>query len=300
MSYLGIATSVLGLISSVVSSNTNTGSSQKTSSGKDFSASLLEAMNGSNAASSSGSLASFSLPSTMQGLSLNGRNLSLFDPESGYRMMSEINRRNVNYQAQFAELSGMKEGVASLKQAANALGNADATANADTIKANLQSFVGQYNDWVRRFDATTKGEGILNGTQAAEVSLHELRESIRSPFNGAANGIHGLKDLGVTIDPVTKLAALDTTKLDAVLNKNATGAVATIREFSGNFARSAELLNSANNFIPNRLGNLDRAIDYIADNRLSLQREFGLGDTPKTSSAVARALAAYRQLNGNA
>ena len=55
-------------------------------------------------------------------------------------------------------------------------------------------------------------------------------------------------------------------KLDAALASNKDGAISTIQEFIANFAKSAELLNSANNFIPNRLANLDRVIDYITDN----------------------------------
>ena len=34
-------------------------------------------------------------------------------------------------------------------------------------------------------------------------------------------------------------------------------------------------------------------IDYISDNKTSLQGEFGLGDAPRPSAIVARALAAY-------
>ena len=73
-------------------------------------------------------------------------------------------------------------------------------------------------------------------------------------------------------------------------------AVSTIDEFAANFALSAELLNSANNFIPNRLANLDRVIDYIDANKTSLQQEFGSGDAAKATGELARALAAYQQM----
>ena len=77
---------------------------------------------------------------------------------------------------------------------------------------------------------------------------------------------------------------------------NRAGAVGTIDQFAANFARSAELLNSANNFIPNRLANLDRVIDYIDANKPSLQREFGSGEAAKASGEFARALEAYQRM----
>lgn len=287
LSLLGTASSVLSLLSSLGSGSQST---SNTAGGSDFSASLLAAMKGST---TGGDIFS-TLPTKAQGLSASGRNLSLFDPESGYRMMSEINWRDVNYKAQFAEMSAMKEGVAALRQAAASLGGVDASA--DAIKARLQDFVRQYNDWVGRFEGTTQAGGVLAGTQAAEVSLHELRESVANPFTGAMNGLHGLKDLGVTVDRSTGLASFDATKLDAALTKNATAAIATVQEFGAQFAKSAELLNTTGNFIPNRLDNLNRAIGYIGDNRSSLQQEFGLGNMPKMSAAVAQALAAYQKM----
>ena len=60
-----------------------------------------------------------------------------------------------------------------------------------------------------------------------------------------------------------------------------------------NFIKSAGLLTSVSNFIPNRLANLDRVIDYISENKTSLHAEFGLGDPAKMSDKVAKALAAY-------
>ena len=71
--------------------------------------------------------------------------------------------------------------------------------------------------------------------------------------------------------------------------------MSTLHEFSSNFSKSADLLNSNGNFIPNRLNNLSRAITYIADNKESLQAEFGVGDAAKINPRVAQALAAYNQ-----
>ena len=234
--------------------------------------------------------------STIPGLSVNGRNVSLFDPESAYKMMTDINNKDVTYKAQFSEMSEMKAAVASLEQAGKALGSISEAFDAEAIKTQLQSFATKYNEWIARFDDTVKGGGLLAGTQAAEISLYELEQSVENIFNGAKDGIRGLKDLGFTIDQNTNLASIDLSKLDAVLTSNKTGVVNTINEFSANFAKSAELLNSAGNFIPNRLSNLDRVIDYITANKPSLQAEFGLGDPAKPSALINKALASYNQI----
>lgn len=231
-------------------------------------------------------------------LSATGRNTSLFDPESGYQMMSVINNDDVAYKAEFSEMGQMKSYVAEMQQDGASLGSIDAATGNDSIKTQLQQFAGQYNDWVQRFDPDMQSGGILAGTQAAQVSRYELDRSVENMFNGAKDGLHGLADLGFTIDPTTKLATLDTAKLDAVLASNKQGVVDTVQEFSANFAKSAALLTSAGNFISNRLANLDRVIHYIADNKSALQAEFGLGDAAKPSGQVAQALAAYNQTYG--
>lgn len=233
---------------------------------------------------------------TSQGLSASGRNLSLFDPESAYTMMSDINTKDVTYKAQYSELSEMKTAVSSMQQAGLTLGGVNESLDNNAIKNQLEAFAAKYNDWIKRFDGTVKSDGLLAGTQAAEISLYELEQSVENIFNGAKDGFHGLRDLGFSIDPKTNLGSLDAGKLDSALATNRTGAINTLTEFSANFAKSAELLNSSNNFIPNRLANLDRAIDYISDNKPSLQAEFGLGEPARPSEQIAKALATYNQV----
>jgi hypothetical protein len=267
----------------------------KASSGTDFLTRLSGAQSGSQLGATD-PLSLLGLSTTTQGLSPSGRNLSLFDPESAYRMMSVINAKDVTYKAQFSELSEMETLVSGMQQAGQALGGVSALMGNEAIESQLQAFAAKYNDWVTRFDGTVKNNGLLAGTQAAEISLYELEQSVKNIFNGAKDGFHGMRDLGLNIDPNTKLATLDTSQLFAALGTNKTGAINALHEFGANFAKSAELLNSANNFIPNRLGNLDRVIDYITDHRSSLQAEFGLGDPAKPSAQVAKALAAYNQI----
>jgi len=232
------------------------------------------------------------------GLSATGRNTALFDPESAYKMMSVINGDDVVYKAQFSELSQMKSYVSEMQQDGQSLGSITAATGNDSIKSQLQNFAGQYNDWVQRFDADMQSGGVLADTQAAQVSRHELDQSVENIFNGASDGLYGLRDLGFTIDPNTKLATLDSARLDSVLASNKQGAVDTLQQFGANFAKSAELLNSDGNFIPNRLNNLSRVIHYIADNKSSLQAEFGQGDAAKPSGQIAQALAAYNRMSG--
>lgn len=234
------------------------------------------------------------------GLAANGRNTTLFDPEAAYRMMTDINQRDVTYKAQFAELSEMKSYLGAMRE--EALGLADAVATADDagIKSRLEDFAAKYNDWIARFDAQLREGGLLAGTQAAQVAQWELEVAVGNMFNGATGGVRGMRDLGFTVDAATNLASIDTARLDAVLAGNRAGAVDALREFSADLARAAELLNSENNFMLRQLGNLDRVIDYIADNKTALQAEFGLGDPAKPTGQVAKALASYQQIHAMA
>lgn len=67
------------------------------------------------------------------------------------------------------------------------------------------------------------------------------------------------------------MATFDTSKLDSALSSNQAGVVAAIDQFSANFTEAADLLTSDNNFVKNRLANLDRVIDYISATALLAQ-----------------------------
>lgn len=268
-------------------------------------ASGLELLAGGNADPASGDLLSLLGQSSgvdpeSSGLSASGRNLSLFDPESGYRMMSTINNLDVSFKAQFAELSAMRDSVAGMEEAGEALAVVDGAMDTGAIKARVTEFVGQYNAWIGRFDASTGRDGVLAGSWTARTAQHELEQSVTSIFNGAKDGFSGLRDLGLRIDQKSNLLTVDSAKLDAALASNKTGAVNTLDEFSANFAKSADLLNAADNVIPNQLANLDRAIDYIAEHQASLQQEFGRGDAASPAGYVKQALDAYHRMLVNA
>lgn len=241
-------------------------------------------------------LALFTSPAVAGGLSPNGRNLSLFDPESAYQMMSIINGKDALYKAQFSEMSAMQEGVAAMQRNGQRLAGIDAALDGAGIETELKAFADKYNAWIARFDGTVQRGGLLAGTQAAEVSLYELEQSVENPFFGARDGFRGMRDLGLTVDQNTNLVSLDGARLESALASDRSGVLATLREFGSNFARSAELLNAENNFIPRQLDNLDRAIDYVADNKSALQQEFGRGDTPRLSTELTKAIAAYEEM----
>lgn len=224
-----------------------------------------------------------------------GRNLTLPNPESAYKMMSVINNKDVTYKAQFSELSQLQSYVKKLQVEGQFLTSIDLSTDKDQIKAQLNRFVTQYNDWIQRFEPDVQEGGLLADTQAAQVAVYELDQSIKNIFNGAKDGIKGLNEIGVSIDPATHLASLDTAQLDLVLETNKQGAISAIEEFGANFTKSAGLLNAENNFIPNQLDNLNRAIHYIAENKVALQAEFGLGNPAKPTDQVSKALAAYNE-----
>jgi len=238
------------------------------------------------------------LASRASALTADGRNPALRDPEAAYRMMTRINGFEVDFKAQYAELDAMGEAVAELEASGRELSAIDSRSTLQDIVAQLQSFIADYNAWEDRFDDTVADGGVLDNIQAAEISLYELEQSIKNIFNGAADGIDGLADLGITIDPVSKQASLDVARLEAVVAGNKTGVVNTIDQFSANFAKSAELLNADDNFIQRALDNRSRAIDYIATHRDDLQQEFGTGDAARPAGQVAQALAAYEKIMG--
>lgn len=240
-------------------------------------------------------VAGLAATNAVPGLSAIGRNMSLPDPESAYKMMTEINRRSVEYKAQYATLSDMQAGVNQLGQSANLLGNLSEDSEFAAVKSQLQRFADQFNSWWREFDADSKDPELLGNTQAAQAARHVLQASIGSPFHGASQGLQGLAALGIEIDPVTKMTKLDLTKLEQVWTQQADKALAAIKDFSHHFSAAANLLSANGNFFQKQLSNLDRAIDYIQSNQTDLQAEFGLGDPPKLSDRLAKALEEYQK-----
>jgi hypothetical protein len=260
-----------------------------------FSKALLSQIPDMNSVSV-GVLSALDLPGGAQAAMLHaGRNMALPDPESAYRMMTLINGKDALYKAQVSELSEMGAAVSGMQQAGQKLAGIEA--GHEDIEAGLKDFVAQYNDWINRFAPDIGGGGLLADTQAAEISRYELEQSVRNMFIGVGEGLNGIDDIGVDVMPDGTLS-LDGAKLDAMLATNMKAVVAATREFGASFARAAEMLNARNNFIPNQLDNLNRAIRYIGENQAAWQVEFGTGDAARPTGQVARALAAYKQADG--
>lgn len=290
MTMPAIASTLLSLLGSMATTRT---SGEVSSSGSDF-ASILALSLPTTEKSSTASV--FDAVGLSAGSPLGDLASRLFDPQSGYALMSTINAREVLYKAQASELSAMEASVSSLRGASQKLAMAGTAQDAAGIPAALRDFVAQYNDWIDRFAGSVEQNGLLAGTQAATVTLNELEISLGNPFNGAAAGVRGLGDLGVSIDPVTRRASIDAARLDSVLAANPKGALSAVGEFAANFSRSAELLASDGNFLANRLGNLGRAIGWIDDRRSALEQEFGAGMASRPTGKLADALAAYRRI----
>ena len=260
--------------------------------------SSIDAITGPQASSATDMLSMLNHVNSVHGLLAPGRIKTLKDPESGYQMMSIINQAGVQYKAQFAELDQMKTAVGQLQQqAGNLSGTTSSTDNA-TIKSNLQAFADQYNGWVDRFGPDVNQGGVLANVQAAKVAMTGLDHTLEDRFYGAADGLHGLSDLGLTIDPKTGRASLDTTKLDAALTSNKQGVANALQAFGERFDKVSDRLTADHNFLSNRLDNLHRAIQYIDDHQTDLAAEFGTGDTATPSGALADALAWYQQHYG--
>ena len=293
--FLGKALFQSQVLGSIFSSSSSGSSVDSNASGvSELFSSLLSQQIGKNKPDAT--LASLLNPSkSTTGLSATGRNLALFNPEAGYNLSTFINSRDVLYKAQFSELNQIKNGVSQLQAAGEGLGAITADTPAAGVEALLQNFIGRYNHWRESFNDDVADGGLLDNVQAAEISLYQLEQSVKNTFIGAKDDIRGLRELGITIDPNTNFALLDSKQLATTLSSKPQGVVNAIQDFSANFAKSAALLNSANNFIPNQLDNLNRAIRYISDNQAALKLEFGTGDAAKPNAQIAQALAAYNR-----
>lgn len=231
-----------------------------------------------------------------QANSAAGRNMTLNDPESGYKMMTDINQYQVNWKAEFSELSVMDGAVTEIGDVAAGLEKIGTESSDETIKSALRGFIERYNDWITRFEPDMQAGGLLANTQAAGVARHELEASVRNILNGSKDGISGLGALGISVDPQTHRLVFDEKAFDTALASNRSGVVSAVDEFSNNFAEAAKTVTSDGKFIHRQLDNLDRALDYLRDNIASLRQEFGTGAVARTDGQVAKAVAAYEKM----
>ncbi len=215
----------------------------------------------------------------------------------GQNVVTVINRVDISFKAQFAALSELKSTLAQAQASAQDLTDIDGQTPDAQIKSRLLDFVATYNAGVERFAPAVAPGGVLEGSQEAARARFSTRRDIADPLIGAADGLRGgMSALGISVDPRTGLASIDEAQLDAVLARDTDADVYTIVDFAQTFMRTTAMLNSKGNQQDNQLTNLDRAIHWIADNRVSVETEFGPGEAARPNPAFAKAAAAYALL----
>lgn len=212
----------------------------------------------------------------------------------GQNVVTVINRVDVSFKAQFSALSELKSTLALEQESAQKLAAIDEhTSNAE-FKSKLMDFVATYNSGVHHIASDLAQGGVLEGSQEARRAQFATQRDIANPLIGADGGLRGgMSALGVAIDPHTGLASINETQLDAVLARDTDADVRTIVDFARTFSQTTTSLNSKGNQQDNQMNNLDRAIHWIADNRVEVQKEFGPGLLARPNAAFAKAAAAY-------
>lgn len=209
-------------------------------------------------------------------------------------MVTVLNRVEVTFKAQYAELGEMRKSLVHEQEAAHRLSELSlATTNAE-LKYALDDFIAIYNAGVRRFDPSVDKGGILEGSWEAARARFATERDIGYILNGSATGLKGgLAALGINTDPATKLASVDHTRLDSALATNKDTVVGALASFAAMFSATVDCLNAAEHAQVRQMANLDRAVHWIDDNRASVQREFGPGAAATPNEAFAKAAALY-------
>jgi hypothetical protein len=240
----------------------------------------------------SASLRSATLPTST---TPTGLDASQSFSKPGQNMVTVLNRVEVTFKAQFAELGEMRTSLVHEQDAAqkfHALG--PQSSNAD-ITAAVDQFVAAHNAGVSRYAPEVAAGGILEGSWEAQRALFATDRDIDYILNGADTGVKNgsLAALGITTDPKTGLAAVDQAQLDAALAKDQGHAVAALNAFGGTFATTVDFLNAADHAQSRQMGNLDRAVHWIDANKADVQKEFGPGAAATPDDAFAKAAARY-------
>lgn len=269
MSPLGI----IGTLFSLFSSN-STGSASQSNPAGSKRASITE--HGDFSSSLSSKLASLQGPSASStpGFALNNsKTSSAIGIQPGSTdLRSILNTLHANQELppnwrKLSELSQpdeLKENLTAIASAAQSLAGINASMDTESIKSHLQSFATKYNEWIGSLEGTTKTSGLQAGMQTIEASFNKLEQNLEKIFGSAKSSIQRLSDFGLTIDPNTNLASVDTAHLDMALTVNKTDAVNAVRELSAKFSKPAELTSLSNDFSSRSTAYLDRALAAYA------------------------------------
>lgn len=192
-------------------------------------------------------------------------------------LMATINHKEAAYEAEFSVLSQMRLQMAQLADVAKEQLSpvTEASSNED-IKARLKTFAAAYNQWDSNFDRYMAPGGLLQDNEAARMVRFSIFRDVDNPFSGAAQGIAGLRAMGLTTDEGRQLV-IDEAAVDAALARNKEGVVATLQQFSSVFQETADCWGADGHVLDNRLHRLADAVSWIESNRASLEAEFGTG-----------------------
>lgn len=212
----------------------------------------------------------------------------------GQNIVTVLNRVEVTFKAQYAELAEMRKSLVHEQDAAQRLKTLNATSTDAELTSALDEFVASYNAGVRRFAPSVDKGGVLEGSWEATRARFATQRDIAYILNGSEIGLKGgLAALGISTDPVTKLAAVDHAQLDSALANNKGNVVAALTSFANTFSATVDCLNAADHAQVRQMANLDRAVHWIGDNRASVQKEFGPGAAATPNEAFAKAAALY-------
>ena len=212
----------------------------------------------------------------------------------GQNMVTVLNRVEVTFKAQFSELGEMRHSLVAEQAAAKQLAGLNGDSSSADIKAELARFVESYNAGVNRFAPSVDKGGILEGSWEAGRARFATQRDISYILNGAEVGVKGdLAKLGITTDPKTGLAAIDSAKLDGALGADKGHVVASLTAFANTFATTVDFLNAKGHSQQRQMANLDKAVNWIDDNRDDVQKEFGPGAAATPNEAFAKAAALY-------
>ena len=212
----------------------------------------------------------------------------------GQNMVTVLNRVEVTFKAQHAELGELRKSLVTEQDAAQHLKTLGAQTPDADIKVALDAFVSSYNAGVTRFAPDVAQGGVLEGSWEATRARFATERDIDYVLNGSEVGLKGgLAALGISTDPNTGLASVDHAQLDTALAKNKGNVAAALASFGGTLVTTVDTLNAADHALVRQMGNLDRAVHWIDDNKADVEKEFGPGAAATPDDAFAKAAASY-------
>lgn len=216
----------------------------------------------------------------------------------GQNMVTVLNRVEVSYKAQYAELGEMRKSLVSDQAAAEQLQGLSSASPDAGIRQAVDQFVASYNAGVNRFAPSVAKGGVLEGSWEAERARFATRRDIDYILNGSEVGVKkgGLATIGISTNPRTGLAAVDHAQLDAALARDRGNTVAGLKAFGDTYAETIDMLNAPGHAQLRQMANLDRAVHWIGDNKAAVEKEFGPGKAATPDQAFAKAAALYDEM----